>query len=406
MQVVTSYKTKILGYNEIFDETMKIFREALAYIIDVADKEWESLQGIDFSNKKQRFIEQLIHSAGKRVAKYDFDQKFFKYPSYLLRSTITTAIGVVSSYHSNLQNWEKGDKKAKRPRLQYNHYAFPTFYKGNTYEKTDDYDAQLKIYHKNDWVWLPVKLRKSDVDYINRYKGHLIESAPTIEKSGKRWSLRFVFKEDTQLTKTQEIITAVDLGINNAATCSAMLSNGNIIGRKIIRFPIEQDQLEHRTNKIKKAQQHGAARTPRLWDLANNYNRTLSEKTAIAIVDFATSYGSDIVVFEHLDMQGKKRGSKKQRLHLWRKKAVITMVACKAHLLGLRISTVNPYNTSRLAFDGSGKVERGKYVKNGQEINNYSMCIFPSGKEYHCDLNASYNIGARYFIRERLGFNT
>ena len=30
------------------------------------------------------------------------------------------------------------------------------------------------------------------------------------------------------------------------------------------------------------------------------------------------------------------------------------------------------------------------------------MCVFQSGKQYHCDLNASYNIGARYFIRELL----
>lgn len=33
---------------------------------------------------------------------------------------------------------------------------------------------------------------------------------------------------------------------------------------------------------------------------------------------------------------------------------------------------------------------------------NYSVCVFPSGKQYHCDLNASYNIGARYFLRELL----
>lgn len=30
------------------------------------------------------------------------------------------------------------------------------------------------------------------------------------------------------------------------------------------------------------------------------------------------------------------------------------------------------------------------------------MCTFETGKRYHCDLSASYNIGARYFIREIL----
>ncbi|MEE3488804.1 MAG: hypothetical protein VZT48_11955, partial [Bulleidia sp.] len=29
----------------------------------------------------------------------------------------------------------------------------------------------------------------------------------------------------------------------------------------------------------------------------------------------------------------------------------------------------------------------------------YDVCMFPGGKYYNTDLNASYNVGARYFIR-------
>ena len=36
--------------------------------------------------------------------------------------------------------------------------------------------------------------------------------------------------------------------------------------------------------------------------------------------------------------------------------------------------------------------------KNGS----YSVCEFSNGKVYNCDLNASYNIAARYFAREIL----
>ena len=32
----------------------------------------------------------------------------------------------------------------------------------------------------------------------------------------------------------------------------------------------------------------------------------------------------------------------------------------------------------------------------------YNVCEFTTGKVYNCDLNASYNIGARYFVREIL----
>ena len=62
----------------------------------------------------------------------------------------------------------------------------------------------------------------------------------------------------------------------------------------------------------------------------------------------------------------------------------------------MRISRVCAWNTSRLAYDGSGVVQRGKEIS---EDTPYDMCKFQSGKMYNCDLSASYNIGARYFTR-------
>ena len=64
----------------------------------------------------------------------------------------------------------------------------------------------------------------------------------------------------------------------------------------------------------------------------------------------------------------------------------------------MRISHICAWNTSRLAYDGSGIVSRGK---NGG-FNTYELCKFKNGKTYNCDLSASYNIGAKYFIREIL----
>ena len=100
-----------------------------------------------------------------------------------------------------------------------------------------------------------------------------------------------------------------------------------------------------------------------------------------------------------------------------------------AHYRGMPVSKVYAWNTSRLAFDGAGFIRRDK--------DNYSMCTFPNpqykdkekqsadkgstgcdktakapkatkadkdakyegGKRYNCDLSASYNIAARYFVR-------
>ena len=52
-----------------------------------------------------------------------------------------------------------------------------------------------------------------------------------------------------------------------------------------------------------------------------------------------------------------------------------------------------------LAYDGSGRVLRGH---DSTKCKNYSECEFQNGKIYNCDLNAAYNIGSRYFVREIL----
>ena len=113
---------------------------------------------------------------------------------------------------------------------------------------------------------------------------------------------------------------------------------------------------------------------PRLWARANGLNRDISVKTASFITEKALENKVDVIVMEHLDLSGRKRGRMKQRLHHWRAKYVQAMVTHKAHALGIRVSTVCAWNTSRLEFT--------------------------NGKVYNCDLNASYNIGARYYIRE------
>ena len=82
---------------------------------------------------------------------------------------------------------------------------------------------------------------------------------------------------------------------------------------------------------------------------------------------------------------------------MWRHRDIQKTAERLAHRHGMRISRVNAWNTSKLAYDGSGEVKRGRGVS---EETPYSICRFTNGKYYNCDLNATYNIGARYFIRE------
>ena len=239
------------------------------------------------------------------------------------------------------------------------------------------------------------------MDYITRWCTSRRKCAPTLQKRGREWSLDFPFEEKVALTDTdifEQTIIAVDLGINCAATVSVMRSDGTVLGRHFCRLPKEYDSLAHSVNRIRKAQQHGNKRTPRLWARVKGISDDIAVKTAGFIMDMAVLYNADAIVFEHLDRSGKLHGSKKQKLHMWRSQYVQSMVSDRAHRFGMRISHICAWGTSRLAFDGSGTVERGKEA----DLGSYSICRFQSGKIYNCDLSASYNIGSRYFVREIL----
>lgn len=407
MKIYSTYSCKIKHYNHILKETVAIYRSAVDYFIHVCMQHWDELQSISGSHEKRAFIEHMTHTTKANPdVMYDFDQLFYKFPSYLRRSAITETIGKVPSYHSNLKNWismswsERGDK----PGLPTVGFVYPCMYRGNMYQKTGTYTARIKVWINNTWDWIDINLRKSDVDYINQYCSNRKVCVPTLMKRGKQWYLDFPFEEQASLVDTdiwEQRVLAVDLGLNNSCVCSVMQTDGTILGRQFCKLPREYDSLQHKLDHIKRAQKHGSRKVPNLWRMANHVNDDIAVKTARFIVDTAVLYHVDVIIFEYLDLNGKKRGSRRQKLHLWRANGVQAMVTDKAHRLGMRISHVNAWNTSRLAFDGSGRVLRGS-ESTKIEDNNYSLCEFTTGKVYHCDLNATYNIGARYFIRELL----
>lgn len=400
MKMYTTYSVKIKHYNSIFKETVAIYRHAVDYILNVCLENWEEISSLEGRNKLS-YVERLIHiTKNNPVPAYNFDSKFYKMPSYMRRGAINEAIGKVSSYKSNLANWEE-KPNGRKPSCPKTGCVFPSMYRSVMYNQTGDYTAQIKVYARNTWDWINIDLRKSDMDYIARHCHDRKQCAPTLQKRGHEWFLDFPFEEKCTLNNTSvfdRTIVAVDLGINTAATVSIIQSDGTILGRHFCKLPEETDRLMHSVNRVKKAQQNGNYKTPRLWAKVKGINHDISVKTAEFIIETAVSYNADVIVFEHLDKTGRVRGSKKQRIKLWRSQEIQSIVANRAHRLGMRISRICAWGTSALAYDGSGRVLRGKDAG----FNTFEICRFPNGKVYNCDLSASYNIGARYFIREIL----
>lgn len=409
MRLTATYSVKLNknGISHALKDTVDIYRKAVEFYISVINSEWNAaFRAITTQKAAVNTAEALSVATKKRpVVKYDFGTGFYKFPSYLRRAVIAEAFGKVSSYRSNLANWESSDSRTRgaRPGFPKAGFVYPAMYRDNCYVRVDTYTARIKAFVRNTWDWVTVCLRKTDVDYILHHCQQRKECVPTLQKRGKCWYLDFPFQRDCELNNTDifnQTIVAVDLGINSCCTCAVMRSDGTVIGRRFLRLPKEYDSLNRKISHIKYAQRHGSRCVRRLWKFADGANDDIAVKTAQFIIDTAVLYSADTIVFEHLDLNGRKRGSKRQRLHLWKAKRVQAVVSDKAHALSMRISRINAWGTSRLAFDGSGRILRGS--ESSKTNGNYSLCEFQTGKVYNCDLNASYNIGSRYFVREIL----
>ena len=408
---VVSYNVEVINntnkLRHIVANTLALYNSALNYVCDVVLKHYDEIN--ELNNLEGRmYLEHLIHNTKNNIAKYDFDSIYYKLPCYLLRDIESKAIGHIFSYKSNLDNYKKerynkisnGKKFKKREPSLSKCNLLPSFYKGNMYKMISDNKIALKIYEDNDWKYEEFKLKKNDLKYINKINGKSYN--PEIKIIGKKIYIKFTFEiedlklQDKELNK--RIICGVDLGVNNDATISIMNYEGTILGRHFINTN-NKDLMNHLLNKKRKIQRNSGnykyLRNLHINNKINSINKNIVNHTVNQIIKICLSYGVDVIVFENLRHKFKRaKRSFRARLHRWRKIAIYNKAYEMAHRNGIRVSTVNPNGTSKYAYDGSGLVER--------DNDNYSICKFVSGKTYNCDLSASYNIAARYYIRETL----
>lgn len=394
MKITSSYNVKInkTGFDrQAIIDTYKIYRNVVKYFISIINNEYDNF--IKQDKRIVTFIEKLTHKTKQNPdPKYDFDSLFYKLPSYFRRSAINDAFGIVNSYKSNMDNYIKSKSKKKPTKLQYNHNIMPTFYQSTSgvFKWEGKYTCKIKVYKNNDWVWLKLNLRPADVKYVKKHEKTL---SPTLKRIKENFYLIFPVEDNIKLKKESDLVIGVDLGLNALATLCIMNEKGTIYKRHFIKNKKETDLLNHLLNKKKKYQKRGLS-TKAIYREINSCQTRMEIYVCKEIIKLAKEYNVDLIVLEYLSSNMKAKGSYKEKIHLWRKKAILKRIKHMAHLNEIKYSTVSARNTSKLAFDGSGIVVRNK--------NNYALCVFPNGKKYNADLNASYNIAARYFIREKL----
>ena len=409
MKIHTSYTAFIRGQlsdsdpcapvlNDLMGCTAQLCLSALKFCCRVFLEHWDVLKPLRDPERKTA-AEALIHTTKDNDAQYpEFDVRFHGLPSGVRRAIRNDALGRVSSYVSNHKNWKalKPSERGTEPTLGLPSRYQLTFYQ--TERKTEGLkrgQILLKLYNGKTWEWYTFLIKPSDARYLARMAERHAMLSPMVEKVRGAYRIRFCFEDKRELVsdenKLSYRILAVDLGINAAATWSVMTADGTVHARGVIHARAEEDRLWHILNRVRKYQRR--KKHPKsIYRFVRHANRALSICTARFLMAVAELYNVDCIVFEHLDKTGSARGRLASRIHHWRACDVQHRVETMAHRDGMRLSRVCAWGTSKLAFDGSGKVIRDKH--------NHSICTFANGKQYNCDLSASYNIGARFFLRE------
>jgi putative transposase len=401
--------------------TVEEYRKYLFPLVIAINSQWVNLANLT-AKERINAVEKTIHkTADNPNPKHKYFQlvinrypSFRKFPSYLRRAAIADAIGIVCSFQSRYYQWQSGIRKhrtAKPPRLTAMCKTYPVLYKGQQIKYGLNYQTvDIKVWSGTDWIWLNnINIKKHGLSR-HLINGNEIQS-PALVVSKNKCQLSMPVQIKKVDRDDSDMVCGVDLGINNAACASIVGKNGTVKARRFINPARDIDRRNQRRMMIKKKSKATANLTKQklkkgfcqgLYRKSANINLEISRKVMRGIVEFAKAHNVQVIVFENLSgwkaKAGRKGSLQKQKFHLWCHRKIVELTQQRWSELGGKVVFVNPKYTSKYAFDGSGKIQRSK--------TNYSLAVFKNGKQYNADLNASYNIGARYWYALIVGDKT
>ena len=361
-------------------------------------------------------VERLIHvTTANPSPRYQyFNRNFPKFPSYLRRAVISAVIGQVSSFVTRYHKWQGGIRNRRNalpPRLTADTNLHVVLYQGQCI-KFDDDNVEIKVHNGSDWVWIKVAV-------VKRGKRHLLTAdkgasatrpnclpntkalSPSLVLTSGGTYLSVPFEVNPPKLGKPERVCGVDLGMNTIAVASIIEPDGTVTARRFFDSAADIDRRDKRLQSIRKKACLTMGKTGKLYKgfaastyrKARNINKQIAQLVSRQLVDWAMLNGAAVIVFENLKgwrpQGGRKGSSLRQRFHGWLHRLLVKLVEEKFAEVGGKVEFVFARGTSSNAYDGSGFVKRSK--------ENYSQATFTTGKQYNCDLSASYNIGSRYW---------
>lgn len=94
MKLSMTYRVRVKGFNHIFDETVRLYRQAVSFFVDVCLTEWDLISTGKSQKERVNLVETMtVKTKQHSVVSYDFSAAFYKFPSYLRRAAIAKSLG-------------------------------------------------------------------------------------------------------------------------------------------------------------------------------------------------------------------------------------------------------------------------------------------------------------------------
>ena len=316
----------------------------------------------------------ILNVEGSRIyKKYRKENWHSEYlHSHMLQQIILNYIGDYKSYIAIKEMYEKENKETKgkprMPRYKKEEKVQITFTKyairkeGRTIRLSISKKIQEKFQVKSLNFLIPKKLEK----LVNLESIKMIKIGK--ERNGK-YKLDIIYEKEEKKQAEGSNIMAIDLGMNNLATCTNMKNNksliiaGESLKAKIGYINKEIARLEGIQMKMVGSKKYrNTKRINKLYEQRRNYNKTYMHKASRLIIEYALQNECDTIVIGDIkdikqNMQGNKRFVQMPIQNL------VEKIEYKAKLEGIEVVKITEEYTSGVSSIDKEEINKENYDK-------------------------------------------
>lgn len=327
--------------------------------------------------------------------------------SHTLQEVILNYIGDYKSYVALEEKYKAGDKeikgKPRMPRYKKEEKMKVTFTKygirreGRKIKLSISKKMQEKFQVKSLNFLIPKKLEK----LVNLESIKMIKIGK--EKRG-RYKVEIIYEREEKKKAKGNNIMAIDLGMNNLASCTNMKNNksliiaGESIKAKIGYLNKEIERLQGIQMKmVGNKNYRSTKRIERIYEQRRNYSNTYMHKASRMVVEYAKENECSTIVIG--DIKNIKQNMKKNKKFVTIPlQKLVRKIEYKAKLEGIEVVYITEEYTSGISSIDKEEIKKENYNKKRR----ITRGLFQTnkGKIINADINGSINILRKYIKKE------